>query len=116
MTRASRFLPVHVGPLVRGRDGVDGREMEFIVRSLVELKLQVEELRRRTEPASGGRGSGVIMGSAPCRRSGGPSPLPSGQPQSALAPGGASVASERMLAADSGEGIEAPGHRRRPMW
>ncbi|HSY82124.1 MAG TPA: sigma-54 dependent transcriptional regulator [Gemmatimonadaceae bacterium] len=45
----ARFLPVPVGPLLRGRDGVDGREMEFIVRSLVELKLQVEELRRRID-------------------------------------------------------------------
>lgn len=44
-----RFLPVPMGPLLRGRHGVEGREMEFIVRSLVELKLQMEELRRRTE-------------------------------------------------------------------
>src|SRR5579872_4683298 len=52
---SARFLPVPVGPLLRARDGVDGREMEFIVRSLVELKLQVEELRRRidAERASG---------------------------------------------------------------
>jgi DNA-binding NtrC family response regulator len=55
----SRFLPVHVGPMLRGREGASGRELEFIVRSLVELKLQVEELRRRFEEgdviASGGR-------------------------------------------------------------
>jgi DNA-binding NtrC family response regulator len=44
---SARFLPVHVGPLVRERAGVEGRELEFIVRSLVELKLQVEELRRQ---------------------------------------------------------------------
>jgi transcriptional regulator of acetoin/glycerol metabolism len=44
---SARFLPVHVGPVVRERAGVEGREMEFIVRSLVELKLQVEELRRQ---------------------------------------------------------------------
>jgi len=43
----ARFLPVHVGPVVRERAGVQGRELEFIVRSLVELKLQVEELRRQ---------------------------------------------------------------------
>jgi DNA-binding NtrC family response regulator len=42
-----RFLPVAIGPIVRAREGAEGREMEFIVRSLVELKLQVEELRRR---------------------------------------------------------------------
>jgi transcriptional regulator with PAS, ATPase and Fis domain len=45
----SRFLPVPVGPLVRAREGTGGRELEFIVRSLVELKLQVEELRRRVD-------------------------------------------------------------------
>jgi DNA-binding NtrC family response regulator len=44
---SARFLPVHVGPVVRERAGVEGRELEFIVRSLVELKLQVEELRRQ---------------------------------------------------------------------
>ncbi|HZI99363.1 MAG TPA: sigma-54 dependent transcriptional regulator [Gemmatimonadaceae bacterium] len=43
----SRYLPVHVGPVLRGSVQADGREMEFIVRSLVELKLQIEELRSR---------------------------------------------------------------------
>jgi len=43
----ARFLPVHVGPAVRERAGVEGRELDFIVHSLVELKLQVEELRRQ---------------------------------------------------------------------
>ncbi|MFN2399132.1 MAG: sigma 54-interacting transcriptional regulator [Gemmatimonadaceae bacterium] len=52
----SRFLPVHVGPVLRGREEVGGREIEFIVRSLVELKLQVEELRRRVDE---GRLAGV---------------------------------------------------------
>ena len=46
---SARFLPVHVGPIVRGQDGASGRELEFIVRSLIELKLQVEELRRRID-------------------------------------------------------------------
>jgi DNA-binding NtrC family response regulator len=40
---------VHVGPLVRGEANASGRELEFIVRSLIELKLQVEELRRRMD-------------------------------------------------------------------
>ncbi|MFY7920970.1 MAG: sigma-54 interaction domain-containing protein [Gemmatimonas sp.] len=44
-----RLLPVHVGPLVQGSERAQGRELEFIVRSLVELKLQVEELRRRMD-------------------------------------------------------------------
>jgi DNA-binding NtrC family response regulator len=51
-----RLLPVHVGPVVREGERAQGRELEFIVRSLVELKLQVEELRRRmdieTRPAA----------------------------------------------------------------
>jgi DNA-binding NtrC family response regulator len=44
-----RLLPVHVGPVLRAEQGSQGRELEFIVRSLVELKLQVEELRRRMD-------------------------------------------------------------------
>ena len=45
----SRFLPVHVGPIARQQAEAGGRELEFILRSLLELKLQVEELRRRQE-------------------------------------------------------------------
>ena len=45
----ARLLPVHVGPIVRGQEGAAGREIEFIVRSLLELKLQVEEMRRRLD-------------------------------------------------------------------
>src|SRR5689334_12367024 len=46
----SRYLPVHVGPILRGEEQTaGGRELEFIVRSLIELKLQVEELRRRLD-------------------------------------------------------------------
>src|SRR5262245_47332123 len=45
----ARLLPVHVGPIVRGQEQSAGRELEFIVRSLLELKLQVEELRRRMD-------------------------------------------------------------------
>jgi DNA-binding NtrC family response regulator len=51
LREGGRLLPVHVGPLVSARSagGVAGHEMEFILRSLVELKLQVEELRRRVD-------------------------------------------------------------------
>jgi DNA-binding NtrC family response regulator len=45
----ARFLPVHVGPVVRGAVGTEGRELEFLVRSMLELRLQVEELRRRMD-------------------------------------------------------------------
>src|SRR5262249_30285926 len=55
---SARFLPVHVGPILRGEASAAGRELEFILRSLIELKLQVEELRRRLdverEPQIGG--------------------------------------------------------------
>jgi DNA-binding NtrC family response regulator len=61
----SRFLPVHVGPLTSRTGQAEGRELEFILRSLLELKLQVEELRRRIDddrmsPAVGGPRSGYI--------------------------------------------------------
>jgi DNA-binding NtrC family response regulator len=45
----ARLLPVPVGPLVREGQRAEGRELEFIVRGLLELKLQVEELRRRLD-------------------------------------------------------------------
>jgi DNA-binding NtrC family response regulator len=48
----ARFLPVHVGPIVRDADRAEGRELEFILRSLLELKLQMEELRRRIDDRS----------------------------------------------------------------
>src|SRR2546423_1559226 len=46
---SARLLPVHIGPIARGQENAAGRELEFIVRSLLELKLQVEELRRRMD-------------------------------------------------------------------
>ncbi len=114
----SRFLPVHVGPLVRGRDGVEGREIEFIVRSLVELKLQVEELRRRTEPlgAAGVAGvAGVAGGPASSIGSGSYPALPGGAP----GPGYVAVEAARRRPEGPGGGldglsrpvggIEAPG-------
>src|SRR4029079_18363094 len=45
----ARLLPVAVGPVMRDGERAQGRELEFIVRSLLELKLQVEELRRRLD-------------------------------------------------------------------
>jgi DNA-binding NtrC family response regulator len=52
---AARFLPVRIPQLVQGAERAEGREFEFILRSLLELKLQVEELRRRVDegPAAG---------------------------------------------------------------
>jgi DNA-binding NtrC family response regulator len=58
---SARLLPVRM-PRVGG-GGVGGQELEFIVRSLLELKLQVEELRHRLdverERVVGGSGVGA---------------------------------------------------------
>jgi DNA-binding NtrC family response regulator len=48
-TPGARLLPVPVGALVREGQRAEGRELEYIVRGLLELKLQVEELRRRLD-------------------------------------------------------------------
>ena len=50
---ADRLLPIAVGPILREGAKADGRELEFIVRSLLELKMQVEELRRRVDEDRG---------------------------------------------------------------
>jgi DNA-binding NtrC family response regulator len=48
---SARFLPVPVGrhDAARAAAQADGRELEFILRSLLELRMQVEDLRRRIE-------------------------------------------------------------------
>jgi DNA-binding NtrC family response regulator len=56
---SQRLLPVPIGPLVREGARAEGRELEFIVRSLVELKLQVEELRRRIDSGATATGEAV---------------------------------------------------------
>jgi len=62
-----RFLPA---PLPESRREVAGQELEFIFRSLVELKMQIEDLRRRLD--EGGQALEVIdVGRAPAR----PGPL-----------------------------------------
>jgi DNA-binding NtrC family response regulator len=44
------LLPVRLGAQLReGNAGQGGHELEFILRSLLDLKLQVEELRRRLD-------------------------------------------------------------------
>jgi DNA-binding NtrC family response regulator len=79
----SRFLPVHVGPVVRGAQGAEGRELEFIVRSLIELKLQVEELRRRVDDERDGRAGWV----GELRPGGAPIPIAAGiEPRDAPPP------------------------------
>jgi DNA-binding NtrC family response regulator len=65
---SGRLLPVPVGPVLREGQRAEGRELEFIVRSLVELKLQVEELRRRMDDERAARVTaaeqGVVGGAA----------------------------------------------------
>ena len=100
-----RFLPVHVGPVLRGGDGSRGRELEFIVRSLVELKLQVEELRRRLDDERVARIAGSSVGIGLGGGSGGGSGLGS----AGLAAG---WLGELQSVGSSGAlrgGIEAPG-------
>jgi DNA-binding NtrC family response regulator len=83
---AARLLPVRIGPALREGAQAEGRELEFIVRSLLELKLQVEELRRRvdsqqTQARLGGDGESFTPRSAF---------LGSVAPQGALSPPSAS--------------------------
>jgi DNA-binding NtrC family response regulator len=63
---SARFLPVRVGPINRAAGQAEGRELEFILRSLLELKLQMEELRRRMDddrpPGSFGNVRGGFIG------------------------------------------------------
>ncbi|MHB1298244.1 MAG: sigma-54 interaction domain-containing protein [Gemmatimonadaceae bacterium] len=72
---AERLLPVHMGPVMREESRAQGRELEFIVRSLVEVKLQLEELRRRVDEGqvaggrwevagAGGVGAGAVVSGA----------------------------------------------------
>jgi DNA-binding NtrC family response regulator len=58
---SARWLPVPVGPAARAQAAAttDGRELEFILRSLLELRLQVEDLRRQMQNGEVGGGSGM---------------------------------------------------------
>jgi DNA-binding NtrC family response regulator len=52
----SSLLPVRIPPAMRSSDvaaAVGGRELEFIVHSLVDMRLQLEELRRRVDETVG---------------------------------------------------------------
>ncbi len=56
-----RLLPVPIGPVLREESRAEGRELEFIVRSLVEMKLQLEDLRRQVQDVRSERAQ--MMGS-----------------------------------------------------
>ena len=51
---SARWLPVPVTPLERAQQvaSTDGRELEFILRSLLELRIQVDDLRRQVSTGS----------------------------------------------------------------
>jgi transcriptional regulator with PAS, ATPase and Fis domain len=84
---AGRFLPVHVGPILRAQDAATagGRELEFIVRSLLELKLQVEELRRRMDDKPHDGWIGEVTASGVRGATNDPASLPASTPSSAVA-------------------------------
>jgi len=95
---SSRFLPVPLGPVLRGSFGSGGRELEFIVRSLVELKLQVEELRSRVQavgPQTDFSGARISAGTM--------------SPSERVIPGNGSGATQNMDVSPTVEAIEPPG-------
>ena len=59
---SDRLLPVPMGQIHREERRAEGRELEFIVRSLVEVKLQLEELRRRVDEVRSEQESGHVSG------------------------------------------------------
>jgi DNA-binding NtrC family response regulator len=61
---SARLLPVPVGPVARAQAAAahDGRELEFILRSILELRLQVEDLRRRVSDGPPTRREGEFIG------------------------------------------------------
>ena len=93
----SRLLPVHVGPVLRAGEKAEGRELEFIVRSLVELKLQVEELRRRVDEDRSAITS-VLAGGGLLAPSGLMAPAGLEPPLSSLPPVGLTIAPGSTMA------------------
>jgi DNA-binding NtrC family response regulator len=105
----ARFLPVHVGPVVRGAVGAEGRELEFLVRSMLELRLQVEELRRRMDEERDHRelwGNGSHEIHPPALASGG-SAIAIEPPNQAPAPATLTLASGMTMAQIERAAIEA---------
>jgi len=85
---SARWLPVPVGPAARAQAAAsaDGRELEFILRSLLELRLQVEDLRRKVDDSVGGMDGSAFIGEL----------LPTGQLGAGT--GAGAVASGRRIA------------------
>ena len=95
---SDRLLPVPIGPRLREEGRAEGRELEFIVRSLVEVKLQLEELRRRVDEVRAERDQWAAMAAG---MAGGAAPV---------GMTGVGVAGPAGLAVGAlGAGIEPPG-------
>ena len=87
---SARWLPVPVSPAARvqATASADGRELEFILRSLLDLRLQVDDLRRRVDESVGGMDSSGFIGEV----------LPAGQLGTGAGTGTA-VGGKRMVGA-----------------
>jgi len=105
---SERLLPVPIGSILREESRAEGRELEFIVRSLVEVKLQLEELRRRVDEVRAERdqwaavASGMLPGGA--LGSAGPG-------QSGFGAGAVVAVSPGLAVGGLGSGIEPPGNQ-----
>lgn len=99
---SDRLLPVPIGSILREEGRAEGRELEFIVRSLVEVKLQLEELRRRVDEVRAerdqwahlatGLGGGAAAGGVAGMGVGGPSGLSVGALGAGIEPPGSAAA------------------------
>jgi len=102
---ADRLLPVPMGPIHREEGRAEGRELEFIVRSLVEVKLQLEELRRQVDDdramlqqvlMAGGPGAGGIVPGYPGGYPGGVGAIGGGGLGGGIEPPGLAVPSNSV--------------------
>ena len=99
---SDRLLPVPIGSILREEGRAEGRELEFIVRSLVEVKLQLEELRRRVDEVRAerdqwahlatGLGGAAAAGGVAGMGVGGPSGLSVGALGAGIEPPGSAAA------------------------
>lgn len=114
----SSLLPVRIAPIaMRSADsGATGRELEFIVHSLVELRIQLDELRRRVDENAASGGAAAVRGDAESRSL--PSPVAAIEPEVGPPPNVLTVTPGMTMAEIERGAIEAAlretdGNRRR---